>query len=162
LLFIVASFFMLLGIAGSVLPILPGPLTSWVGLLLLYLTQAVPLNYVFLISTFLVALLVFVLDQFISIWGVKKFGGDRNSVIGSVIGLVVGLLFLGPLGLLIGPFLGAFIGGFWGNQEFKKSLRSAVGAVVGFLTGSFLKLLLAIIYLVFFIRLSWQHSATLF
>lgn len=153
---------MLLGIAGSVLPILPGPLTSWVGLLLLYLTQAVPLNYVFLISTFLVALLVFVLDQFISILGVKKFGGDRNSVIGSVIGLVVGLLFLGPLGLLIGPFLGAFIGGFWGNQEFKKSLRSAVGAVVGFLTGSFLKLLLAIIYLVFFIRLSWQHNATLF
>ena len=156
------SFFALLGIAGSVLPIIPGPLTAWVGLLLVFSIEAIPMDYLFLSITFFIALVVFVLDQFISIWGVKKFGGDKKSIVGSVIGLVVGLLFLGPFGLFIGPFLGAFIGGFWSNRDVKKSIKSAVGALIGFFTGTFIKLLLGILYFLFFIRLTWQNKSLIF
>lgn len=162
ILFLIGSFFILLGIAGSVLPVIPGPLTAWVGLLLLHCTATVAMDYTFLSLTFFVALLVFIFDQFISIWGVKKFGGNRKSVIGSVVGLIIGFLFLGPLGLLIGPFFGAFFGGFWGNQTFKESLRSAFGALVGFITGSALKFLLGILYLIFYVRICWQHASLLF
>ncbi len=162
LLFFLGAFFVLLGIAGSVLPVIPGPITAWIGILLLYCTKAVPIDYVFLSLTFLVALFIFILDQFISVWGVKKFGGDRKSVIGSVVGLLLGFVFLGPLGLLIGPFLGAFVGGLWGQQTTRESLRSAFGALVGFVTGSVLKFLIAFLYLLFFIKSSWQHAAALF
>jgi len=162
LLFSLGAFFVLLGIAGSVLPVIPGPITAWIGVLLLYCTKAVPMDYVFLSLTFLVALFIFILDQFISVWGVKKFGGDRKSVIGSVVGLLLGFVFLGPLGLLIGPFLGAFVGGLWGQQSTRESLRSAFGALVGFVTGSVLKFLIAFLYLLFFINTSWEHASALF
>ena len=58
-------FFVLLGIAGSFLPVLPGPLTGWVGLLLLHLSERVPDDSNFLIITFCIALGVFLLDYII-------------------------------------------------------------------------------------------------
>ena len=133
ILFTLGLFFALLGILGSILPIVPGPLTAWIGLLLVYLIEAISMDYLFLSITFIIALVVFVLDQFIPIWCVKKFGGDKESIAGSIIGLVVGFLFLGPFGLLIGTFLGAFIGGFWSNFDVKKSIKLALGALIGFL-----------------------------
>ena len=162
ILFAFGLFFALLGIAGSILPIIPGPLTAWVGILLLYSIEGIPMDNLFLSITFFIALIVFVLDQFISIWGVKKFGGDKKSIVGSLIGLVLGLLVLGPFGLLIGPFLGAFIGGFWSNRNVKKSIKSSVGALIGFFTGTFIKLLLGILYFLFFIRLTWQNKSLIF
>lgn len=162
ILFTFGLFFALLGILGSILPIIPGPLTAWIGLLFVYLIKAISMDYLFLSVTFIIAFAVFVLDQFISIWGVKKFGGDKKSIAGSVIGLVVGLLFLGPFGLLIGTFLGAFIGGLWSNCDVKKSIKSALGALIGFFTGTFFKLLLGIIYFLFFIRLTWQNKSLIF
>ena len=162
ILFTFGLFFALLGILGSILPIIPGPLTAWIGLLFVYLIKAISMDYLFLSVTFIIAFAVFVLDQFISIWGVKKFGGDKKSIAGSVIGLVVGLLFLGPFGLLISTFLGAFIGGFWSNFDVKKSIKLAVGALIGFFTGTFFKLLLGIIYFLFFIRLTWQNKSLIF
>ncbi|MFZ9057776.1 MAG: DUF456 domain-containing protein, partial [Flavobacteriaceae bacterium] len=60
LLFGLSFVFILLGIAGSFLPVLPGPLTSWVGLFLLHKTEAVEGNNSLLIITFAIALGVFV------------------------------------------------------------------------------------------------------
>ncbi len=162
ILFALGLFFALLGILGSILPLVPGPLTAWIGLLLVYLIEAISMDYLFLSITFIIALVVFVLDQFIPIWGVKKFGGDKKSIAGSVIGLIVGLLFLGPFGLLIGAFLGALIGGFWSNCDVKKSIKLALGALIGFFTGTFFKLLLGIIYFLFFIRLTLQNKSFIF
>ena len=61
----VAALFMLLGIVGSFLPILPGPLTSWFGLLILHLTDAVPMNWTFLGIWLAIAILIWLLDYFI-------------------------------------------------------------------------------------------------
>ena len=89
---------MLLGLIGSFIPILPGPPISWIGLLLLHLTDAVPVDKTFLIITFTVAILVFILDYIIPALGTKKFGGNRAGVIGTSIGLVIGLIAPIPFG----------------------------------------------------------------
>ena len=147
----------LLGIAGSFLPVIPGPITSWFGLLLLHLTDWVPMDRSFLIVTFAIALGVFLLDYIIPMLGTKQFGGTKSGMIGSTIGLVIGLLFLGPLGVLIGPFLGAFAGELSQNPRDKKmALKSAVGSLIGFLTGVFLKFSVSLVYVFFFVRICYK------
>ena len=109
-LLILGFVFVILGIIGSFLPILPGPLTSWVGLLLLYFTKIIPVDYTFLGITLAIALLIFVLDYFIPAFGTKRFGGTKYGVYGTTIGLLIGLFSPIPFGMLLGAFFGAFIG----------------------------------------------------
>ena len=152
-------FLALLGVAGSFLPVIPGPITSWFGLLLLHITDWVPMDKSFLIVTFAIALGVFLLDYIIPMLGTKQFGGTKSGMIGSTIGLVIGLLFLGPLGALIGPFLGAFAGELSQNPRDKKmALKSAVGSLIGFLTGVFLKFSVSLVYVFFFVKIFYKFG----
>ena len=93
LLLVIGFILMLVGILGSFLPVLPGPPISWVGLLLLYLTQAVPDDWWFLGVTAAVALIVFAMDYIIPAMGTKKFGGSRAGMIGTTLGLLVAIFF---------------------------------------------------------------------
>jgi uncharacterized protein YqgC (DUF456 family) len=107
---LVAFFLMLLGIAGSFLPVIPGPLTSWAGLLVLHLTEGVEMSPTFLIVTLLISVFVYILDYIIPVIGTKRFGGSRLGMIGTTLGLIVGLLSPIPFGIVIGPFIGALVG----------------------------------------------------
>tara|TARA_S200000501_G_scaffold336562_1_gene342040 strand:- start:689 stop:1183 length:495 start_codon:yes stop_codon:yes gene_type:complete len=157
LLISLAAFFVLLGIAGSFLPLIPGPLTGWTGILLLSLAPSISIQNQFLIFSFCIALGIFILDNIIPVLGVKKFGGGKASIIGSSIGLLIGVLFLGPFGLLIGPFSGALIGELVVNFSDKKgALKAAYGALIGFFTGIFLKLIVGVAFAFFFIRTLWN------
>lgn len=140
------------GIAGSILPVLPGPPISWVGLLLLYLIPAVAIDYSFLGVTLGVALFILVMDYVVPIVGTKYFGGSKAGAYGSTIGVLVGLFFP-PFGFIIGPFLGAFLGEiiFNVNSNSKHALKSAVGSFIGFLAGTFMKVLISVVYLGLFI-----------
>jgi hypothetical protein len=148
---ILSGIFMLLGIIGSFIPILPGPLTSWIGLLILHLTDAVPLNWTFLIVTLIVAIAIWLLDYVIPAMGTKKFGGSRAGMIGTTVGLFVGLIFLGPFGIIIGPFLGALVGETLNKTDSKTAVKAAFGSFLGFLTSAFIKFIVALIYLGFYI-----------
>jgi uncharacterized protein YqgC (DUF456 family) len=156
--------FMLVGLIGSFLPILPGPPLSWLGLLLLYLTNAVENNWWFLAITLIIALIVFALDYIIPAIGTKKFGGSKSGMIGTTIGLLVAILFpvLGPFGIIIWPFIGALVGELSNKADSKTAMRAAFGSLLGFLTGTFIKFLVAIIYLGFFISTVWEHKSSLF
>ena len=101
---------MIIGVLGSFLPILPGFSISWFGILLLYLTRAVPLNYWILGTTLFVTLFISILDYTIPAKSTKKFGGSTYGIWGTNIGLVAGILTPIPLGFIIGPFFGAFVG----------------------------------------------------
>ncbi len=150
--------FISLGLVGSLLPVLPGPPLSWVGLLFLYMTDAVPNNHSFLIITLLIALLIFILDYFIPAMGTKRYGGTKAGIIGTTIGLFVGLLSPIPGGIIIGPFVGAFIGEKTNNADTNKALKAAFGSFLGFVTGTLLKFIVAIIYLGFFIATFWKYK----
>ncbi|MGA0430723.1 MAG: DUF456 domain-containing protein [Flavobacteriaceae bacterium] len=162
LLFSLSFLFILLGLAGSFLPILPGPLTSWIGLFLLHKTEAIEENTSFLVLTFVIALGIFVLDYIIPILGTKKFGGSKKGMLGATIGVLIGLLFLGPFGVLIGPFVGAYIGELVQDPQSKKTaLRAALGSVIGFLTGVFLKFTVALVYMGLYLNIVWKNSTAL-
>jgi uncharacterized protein YqgC (DUF456 family) len=159
----IAGFFIVLGIAGSFLPIIPGPITSWLGLLILNFAPSLHLENKFLILSFCIALAIFVLDNFIPILGAKKFGGGRGSVLGSAVGLLVGLLFLGPFGILLGPFFGALVGELLMNFDNKKgAFKAAFGALIGFFTGVFLKLIIGLAFAFSYFQTLWKFKEVLF
>jgi hypothetical protein len=163
-LLIIGLIFMLVGIIGSFLPVLPGPPISWLGLLLLYLTQAIPNNWWVLGVTLAIALIVFALDYVIPAMGTKKFGGTKAGVIGTTIGLLVALVFpiLGPLGIIIWPFVGALVGELLNKADKKTATKAAFGSFLGFLTGTFLKFMVAIVYLGLFLTTAWDYKSELF
>ncbi|MGB1211019.1 MAG: DUF456 domain-containing protein [Lacinutrix venerupis] len=158
----VGLLFIILGLIGSFLPILPGPPLSWIGLLLLYLTNAVPNNWMFLSITLIIALLVFTLDYIIPAMGAKKFGGTKAGMIGTTIGLFVGILAPIPGGIIIGPFLGAFLGELSNKTDSQTALKAAFGSFIGFITGTFIKFIVSIVYLGFFIKIFWDYKEILF
>lgn len=163
LLILLSGCFILLGIAGSFLPIIPGPITGWVGILILSFVPHISIDFTLLILSFCIALAIFILDYFIPSLGAKKFGGGKGSVYGSSIGLIFGILFLGPFGIILGPFLGAFLGELIINKDNKKgALKAAVGAFLGFFVGVFIKLLTGLAFGFIYIRSLWNAKELLF
>ncbi|WP_297092477.1 DUF456 domain-containing protein [uncultured Draconibacterium sp.] len=141
LLIVLGSIFIISGILGCVLPVIPGPPLSYIGLLLLHFTERYDFSNKFLIIWAVVTVVVYTLDYLIPAWGTKKFGGSKRGVWGSIIGLVVGLFFFPPFGIIIGPFLGAVIGELTAGKESGAALKSGFGSFMGFLAGTLLKLI---------------------
>ena len=155
--------FILLGIVGSFLPVLPGPITGWVGLLLLHLTKVIEMNWTFLGITLAIAIIVWGVDYVIPAWGTKKFGGSKYGVWGTIIGLIIGILFLGPLGIIIGPFAGAFIGEIiYDSKDGGRALKAAFGAFVGFMLSTGLKLITSLVFVYLYWSKFWEHKSLFF
>ncbi|MFK7833615.1 MAG: DUF456 domain-containing protein [Winogradskyella sp.] len=155
---LLALLLIILGIVGSFLPILPGPLTSWAGLLVLHFTEGVELSQTFLIATLLFAIFIYVLDYIIPAIGTKRFGGSKAGMIGTTLGLIIGLLSPIPFGIIIGPFIGALIGELMHRNDMDKALKAAFGSFLGFIASTFLKFIVAIVYLGFFIVKLSEHG----
>ncbi|WP_298473895.1 DUF456 domain-containing protein [uncultured Maribacter sp.] len=161
-LLIIGFALMFIGIIGSFLPVLPGPPIGWLGLLVLYLTNAVPKDYWILGVTLAVALVVWALDYIIPALGTKKFGGTKAGMIGTSLGLIVGLIAPIPGGIIIGPFVGALIGELLNKADQKTALKAAFGSFLGFLTGTFLKFVVSIVFLGLFVSKTWEYKNALF
>lgn len=157
LLLIIGVILTIIGLVGSFLPVLPGPFASWVGLLLLYLTEKVENNYWILGITFIITIIISILDYTIPAKGTKKFGGTKYGVWGTNIGLLVGLFFP-PFGFIIGPFVGAFVGELIYNKEDKKgALIAAFGSFIGFLVSTFMKFMLCFSFAILFIYVAFKN-----
>ncbi len=143
-LIIMAFLCLAVGIVGSVVPALPGPPVSWLGLLLAGFTPWVEASSTLLVTTAVVAVVITVLDYVIPSLATKRFGGSKYGVWGCNIGLVVSIIGLpigptGLLGLVFWPFVGALAGEYIKRRDLRPSLRAAWGAFVGFLSGTLLK-----------------------
>jgi uncharacterized protein YqgC (DUF456 family) len=141
----------IVAIAGSILPLLPGPPVAYVGLLLQQLRDPNPFSTKFLLIWAAIVVVSLVLDYLIPIWGTKKFGGTKYGVWGCTLGFLLAF-WMGPWGVIIGPFLGAFAGEMLAGQDSRKSFKAALGSFVGFLLGSFLKLVICFFMLFYIIR----------
>lgn len=153
---------MLVGIAGAVLPVLPGVPISWLGLLMIYLAPSIDFEWGFLTITFIIAALLYLLDYIIPAIGTKKFGGSRYGMIGATIGLFVGMIAPIPFGIIIGPFAGAFVGEMINTKTRHNALRAAFGSFVGFLASTFMKLMATFVYLGLFLYKVWSFRVELF
>ena len=162
LLLIVSLLLCLIGIVGSFLPIIPGPVTSWLGILLLNLTSVVEFNLNFVLITLTVAISVGILDYLIPVLGVKKLGGTRSGQIGTTLGLIIALIILGPIGIIIGPFGGALLGEMSTKKSFQDSIKPAFGAFVGVVAGSVIKFLISLSFLFFYFDIFWGYRESFF
>jgi hypothetical protein len=155
-LLIVSGIILLLGgIAGCIVPFLPGPPLAYGSLILLQISSYKPFSVEFLGIWAVVTAAVVLVDYYIPIWGTKKFGGTKGGVWGATIGLIVGIFFFPPLGLLVGPFIGAYVGELLNNQDSTKALRSAFGSFIGFAAGTVMKLAISIVMGYYFFSALW-------
>ena len=140
LLLALAVILILVGLLGCILPIIPGPPLSFLGLLILHYTDFADYTTNFLLITAGIAVVVTVLDYLVPIWGTKKFGGTKAGMWGATLGMIIGMIFLGPLGLIFGPLVGAIIGESIKGANNKDAFKAGLGAFLGFLMGVGLKL----------------------
>jgi len=131
------------GLAGLVLPVMPGAPLLFAGLLVA--AWAENFSYVglwTLVTLAVLALLTYGVDLWATMVGVKKFGASKRAVIGAVIGSIAGV-FLGFPGVIFGPFIGAVIGELLAQRSLTAATRAGMGATVGLVLGAALKLALA-------------------
>ncbi len=141
----------LLGIAGSLLPVLPGPPIAFIGLLLQQLRTEHPFTSGFIWIWAGIVLLTVLFDYLIPIWGTKRFGGTKYGAWGCTLGFILAF-WMGPWGVIFGPFIGAFVGELIGGQDSARSFKAAVGSFIGFLLGSFLKIVACFMMLYYLIK----------
>jgi uncharacterized protein YqgC (DUF456 family) len=151
LLVVLGFCFLLGGLAGCILPAIPGPPLSYVALLLLQATRFAGFSVKFLLITATVTIIVTVVDYLLPVWGTRKWGGSRAGAVGSILGLVVGLFF-SPIGIIIGPFAGAVAGELIAGRDTGTALRSGFGSFVGFLLGTGLKLAVSVVFTYYYIK----------
>lgn len=142
ILIILGALFIIAGLLGSFLPVLPGPPLSYIGLLVLQLCSPAPFSMQFLVIWALITGAVMVLDNLIPAYGTKKFGGSPYGVAGSIIGLIAGFFFP-PAGLVVGPIGGAFLGEILGGKTSDRALRAAWGSFLGLLGSTLLKVIVS-------------------
>jgi uncharacterized protein YqgC (DUF456 family) len=133
----------LAGLAGCILPALPGPPLSYVGFFVVWAARGFeprsfgPVTpWVLLAATIGVT----VLDTLAPMLGAKRYGASKWGVWGSVVGLLVGMIWFPPFGMILGTFAGAFAGEMLKRQGTGRSLRAAWGVFVGTMLGIVLKL----------------------
>lgn len=152
---LVAIIAALAGIAGCLLPAIPGPPLSYCSVLLLYLFNN-PENEItsrFLIIWIAIVAAVTILDYIVQPYFTRVTGGSKLAIRYSIAGMVAGMVFFPPMGIVIGSFVGAFIAEFIVNKKpLKNSLLAAFGAFLGFMFGAGLKLAASVTLLYYTIR----------
>lgn len=125
------------GLIGCLVPVVPGPVLSLAGVLLLVPTRWAPSGAALAACGGLTAA-VLVLDWIVPALGAKKFNCSKWGVAGCTVGTLAGMFFP-PFGIFVGAFAGAFLGEAVTGRSLGAALKGGFGAFVGFLTGLFLK-----------------------
>ena len=154
--YVLVGLLMVLGLAGAVLPVLPGPpLILLAALLYAFATDWMPVGMARLAILAVLAALASVAGHLGTVMGAKRAGGSRWAVIGALVGGVVGIFFA-PLGLIVGPLAGAIVGELFRTGELRESIRTGVGAALGVLAGTVLQFALALVMVALFLWWIWR------
>lgn len=142
-----AGLLVLVGLAGTVLPALPGAPLVFAGLLLAAWADGfakVGLWPLLLIGV--LAASTFAIDLLATALGAKKVGASRLAIIGAALGTLGGL-FLGIPGLIFGPFVGAVVGELLHQRDLPQAGRVGIGTWIGLMLGTLAKLLVILLML---------------
>lgn len=149
--FLAAGFLISVGLAGTILPILPGTAIIYGGFLLYgIMTGFDSLGWWFFLGQLALLGISYLVDFLASAYGVKFYGGSRAAVWGALLGSLL-IFVIGPLGLLIGPLIGAITGELIAGEEIRRAFHCGVGTFVGLLGGTIVKLLIAAVMVGWFI-----------
>ena len=142
---------MIVGIIGCLVPVLPGPPFSFLGLILLHISRFGHFSTPILITMGVITVVVTIMDYIVPVWGTRQLGGSKYGTRGATVGLIIGL-FLGPLGIILGPLIGAFVGEMLFKDDINYALKAGFGSLLGFLTGIGLKLAASFIMTFYFFK----------
>lgn len=151
----------IVGLLGSVIPVLPGPPLSFIALILLYFCKGAEVSIATLTIMGVLMIIITVFDYIAPAWLTKYKGGSKSASNGAIIGTIVGLFF-GPIGVIVGPFLGAFIGEVIANSSNNKALKVATMSFLAFILTSGIKLIYCIAVMVMLIVEAIDIFATMF
>lgn len=159
--YVIAGLLILVGLAGIVLPALPGLPLVFAGMLLAaWAGGFTQIGVATLVALGVLTLLSMAVDFWAAALGAKRVGASRLALIGAVLGTFAGVL-LGPVGLFIGPFLGALLGELLHGRsmtaaQLGQATKVGVGTWLGLVFGIALKLMLAFAMLGLF-AWAWFH-----
>jgi hypothetical protein len=143
LLYALAALLAAVGLAGIVVPALPGLPLVFAGMLLAAWAggfEEIGVWVVVLLG--LLTLLSLAVDFWATAHGARRVGASRKAVVGAVLGTFAGLFFF-PVGLLLGPFAGALAGELLHGREWRQAARVGFGTWLGIVLAVVLKLGLA-------------------
>ncbi len=149
-LWLLAAILVLVGIAGTILPMLPGIPLVFVGLFIAaWLDGFAKVSVLTIIIIGLIALLALIVEFLASFITVKKAGASKYALWGAAIGGLIGF-FTGPLGLIIGTAVGAAIGELLAEKETSQATAVGIAAGLGFVVALVAKVVLLLIMLAIF------------
>ena len=153
---IAAVLVMLVGLIGTLFPVLPGTFIIFGGSLLWgWATGFTQVDTRTLVAIGLMALLSWIVGQIAVLFGSRTFGSSKWGIFGAILGSIVALFaggLLGPFGFVIFPFLGAFLLELIAGHALKRSLKSGLGSAIGVLGGIVMQLVFGVIMVVIFVR----------
>lgn len=142
----------IVGLIGAIVPIIPGTIISFAGLLLISFTEGSEIGGVKLAVWGAISVAVITLDYILPGYLSKRFGGTKWGSWGATIGTLAGLLF-GPIGIILGPFVGAVVGEMLHKQlEFNEALKVGFGSMLSFLVGTMFKLVVGVMLIYYIIK----------
>ena len=147
LIIVFALLLMVCGVAGCILPLLPGAPLAYAGLLLLHFTNLAHFTTSELLVWLIVVVVLQIVDYITPLLGSKYSGGTSFGNRGCIAGTLLGLFFM-PWGIIIGPFIGAIAGEMIGGNDLLRAIRSGIGILVGFLVGTLLKVVVCFYFIV--------------
>lgn len=150
--FVLCLIFILIGIAGAVLPFIPGIPVIFIAIAAYGWAegfQTISAKYIIILAA--LTLLSVLVDYLASYWGAKYAGAGKGGQIGAVIGVVAGMFVFPPAGIFIGPWLGAWVGEMIDGKAPEVAAKSALGALLGLFSGIVFKLIVGVGMLISFL-----------
>ena len=131
ILYLLAVIFVLVGVAGIILPALPGIPLVFIGLLLAAWADGFAhVGWPTLVALGVLTVLSLLADVLATVVGAQRVGASRKALWGTFLGSIVGLFFM-PIGLFAGPLIGALLGEYWHTRATKVGLATWLGILLG-------------------------------
>jgi uncharacterized protein YqgC (DUF456 family) len=151
LLWVLSAALIVAGLAGTVLPALPGTLFVLAGILLgAWIDDFTRVGWGILAVVIVLAVLAWVLDYVAGLLGARKAGASRQAIIGAALGTVAGL-FMGLVGVLFMPLVGAAIGEYMAQRDHNRAVKVGVATWLGIMAGMVSKVVIAFMMIGLFV-----------
>jgi len=151
LLWILSVVLIVAGLAGTILPVLPGTLLVWGGIVVgAWIDDFTRVSVTTVVVITVLALVAWALDYVAGLLGAQRAGASRQALIGAAIGTVVGI-FMGLVGVLFMPLVGAAVGEYLARRDQWRAAKVGVATWIGIMLGLLAKVVMAFMMLGIFV-----------
>ncbi len=155
LLWIASALLIVVGVAGTVLPALPGTLLVLAGIVLgAWIDDFTRVGWGSVAAVAVLAVLAWSLDYTAGLLGAKKAGASRYAIAGAALGTVAGI-FMGLIGVLFMPLAGAAVGEYIARKNHQQAIKVGIATWLGIMVGLVAKVVIAFMMIGIFVAALW-------